>query len=893
MNVLRVWIARARDLVRERQVDSDLRAELDGHVAEATEEYIRQGRSPEEARRAALRSFGGIAQTQEAHRDARSFLWLDLVRRDLRHAARSLRRSPIFTVVAILTLAIGIGAVTALFSVLDGVVLKPLAFPDADHIVSVVNRYSDLSGSPASGQRRAPLLTGGDAIDIAAERGIFDAFAYYQGGEIGVQLADRAEFVGVQFVHPDFFRVFGIAPVAGRPFNLDDAEQSVVVSEGFASRNFGGAAGALDQAIFIEDHTYHVVGVMPATMRFPERTEVWAAAPLLPKNRNRSGHNYRAVARLASGKSIEGVDARLDALAGRLAAAFPVTNHDKTFDAIPLRDNMVSQVRPMLLVLMGAVVLLLLIACANVANLMLARGEAHVREVAVRTALGASRGRIVGQLLIESLVLAGVACGLGLLVAYGGTRGLLRFGTSFVPLPRLQDVHMDWRVLSFSIALSLVTTVVCGLAPALRASRVSVTDALNHGGTRGTLGGRSRGMRSGLVVAQIALSCMLAVNAGLLLRSFVRLTEAPLGFTRDGVLVIYAHAPARGSIFEQSGLDNYLRVGRFFDDLLDRLRGQPNVISAGAAMGLPTGQYDSNGSYAVEGRQSFTGDFRLLPSAGFRLASPRYFQTIGVPLLRGREFDEGDTFERTPVAIVSQSLARQTFGDEDPLGHRIMCGLDRVDVWMTIVGVVGDVRQDSPASAPVPQLYMPLRQHPYVANEVQIVVRTRIAPELLIPTVTQIVHAANPEVATKFTTLDASVDNSIAAPRFRATLVSTFAALALLLALTGVYAVMSYTTAQRTAEFGLRIAIGARAIDVVRLVVSGASRLTIVGVVVGLLLALATSRVISTMLFGVTTTDVATYAGVLVLAMPLAAVAAAIPALRAARVDPLLALRTD
>jgi predicted permease len=893
VSALRVWLARARDLVRERQVDRDLRAEIAGHIAEATEEYIRQGRLPEEARRAALRSFGGVAQTEEAHRDARSFLWLDLVRRDLRHAARSLRRSPTFTVVAVLTLAVGIGAVTALFSVLDGVVLKPLAFPDSDRIVSVANRYGDLTGSLASGQRQTPLLTGGDAIDIAAERGIFDAFAHYHGGEVGVQLADRAVFVGVQFVHPDFFRVFGIAPVAGRPFNVDDAERSVVVSEGFASRNFGSAVGALDQSVFIEDHTYLVVGVMPSTMRFPERTEVWAAAAVLPKNRNRSGHNYRAVGRLASGMSIEEADARLDALAGRLAAAFPVTNHDKTFGAIPLRDNMVSQVRPMLLVLMGAVVLLLLIACANVANLMLARGEAHVRELGVRAALGASRGRIIAQLLMESLMLAGLACGLGLLVAYGGTRGLLRFGTSYVPLPRLQEVHMDWRVLSFSIALSLVTTVVCGLAPALRASRISVTDALNQGGTRGALGGRSRGMRSGLVVAQIALSCMLAVDAGLLLRSFVRLTEAPLGFTRDGVLVIYAHAPARGSIFDQSGLDNYLRVGRFFDDLLGRLRRQPNVVSAGAAMGLPTGQYDSNGSYAVEGRQSFTGDFRLLPSAGFRLASPRYFQTIGVSLLRGREFDDGDVYERTPVAIISQSLARQQFPNDNPLGHRIMCGLDRSDVWMTIVGVVGDVRQDSPASAPVPQLYMPLRQHPYTANEVQVVIRTRIAPELMIPTAMQIVHAANPEVATKFTTLAASVDNSIAAPRFRATLVSTFAAVALLLALTGVYAVMSYTTAQRTAEFGLRVAMGARAIDVVRLVLAGASRLTLVGVVVGLLLALATSRIVSTMLFGVTTTDAATYAGVLVLAMPLVAAASAIPALSAARVDPLVALRAD
>jgi predicted permease len=400
-------------------------------------------------------------------------------------------------------------------------------------------------------------------------------------------------------------------------------------------------------------------------------------------------------------------------------------------------------------------------------------------------------------------------------------------------------------------------------------------------------------MRSGLLVAQIALSCTLAINAGLLFRSFVSLTDTPLGFQSAGILVMYAHAPARGSLFEKSGLDNYLQAGRFFDEVLTHLRRRPEVIAAGGVMGLPTGQYDSNGAYAVEGKQTFSGDFRLLPSAGFRLASSGYFATLGIPLVRGRDFTEGDVYDRPFVAIISQSLARQTFGDENPLGHRIMCGFDQPDRWMTVVGVVGDVRQASPASPPGPELYMPLRQHPYAANEVQVVVRSRVRPESLIGTVQQIVRSANPDVAMKFTTLEASVNNSIAGPRFRATLVSTFASLALLLALAGIYAVMSYTTAQRTAEFGLRVALGAQTGDVVRLVLAAASRLTLVGVAVGLMLALATSRVVSTMLFGVSNTDATTYVGVLLLAMPLVMAAAAIPALRAARVDPLSALKSE
>lgn len=787
-----------------------------------------------------------------------------------------------------MTLALGIAAVTTLFSVLDGVVLKPLGYPDADRIVSVTNRYSERTGAA-----RTAAIAGGDEIDIAAERDVFAAVAYYQGGEMGVQVADRAEFVGARLVHPDFFQVFGIAPVAGRPFNVDDAQRSAIVSAGFAERNFGSPAGALHKSVFIENRPYDIVGVMPAVMQFPANTDVWAAAPTEPYNRNRTGHNYRVVAKLAAGVPVEVANAQLSALAERLAAAFPDSNKGKTFVAIPLRDNLVSQVRPTLYLLMGAVGLLLLIACANVANLMLARGAVRAREIAVRAALGASRHHIIRQLLIESLVLAVIACGLGLLVVYVGLPALLRFGAQYVPLPRLQDIQVDWRVLAFSVSVSLLTTVVCGLVPAIQASRVSVRNALSQGGTRGTLGGSSIAMRNGLVVAQIALSCMLAVNAGLLFRSFVSLTEAPLGFQSEGVLVMYAHAPARGSIFDKSGLDNYLRVGRFFDDVLARLRQLPDVMSAGGAMGLPTGQYDSNGAYAIEGKHTFSGDFRQLPSAGFRLASPGYFETLGIPILRGRDFSEDDVYERQFVAVISESLAKQTFGDEDPLGHRVMCGFDQPDKWMTIVGVVGDVRQASPASQPGPELYMPLRQHPFAANEVQVVLRSRVPPESLTGAVQEVVRSANPEVAMKFTTLEASVNNSIAASRVRATLVSTFASFALLLALAGIYAVMSYTTAQRTAEFGLRVALGAKSGDVVRLVLTGASRLTIAGVAIGLLLALATSRVVTTMLFGVTNTDLTTYLGVLLLAMPLVIAAAAVPALRAARVDPLVALKSE
>ena len=883
MSALRRFLLRLHNFLRPGRTEPDLAREVASHLALLEDEFIRRGMTPEEARLAARRAFGGVEQTKELHRDARSFGWLDDARRDLRLAVRTLRRAPGFTAAIVLTLALGVGANTAMFSVISGVVLKPLGYPDADRIVVVLNRWTD------TGQTQ-PNLAGGDEIDIRARRGTFDALAYYQGGEVGVRIADRAEFTGTVFVHPDFFRVFGVPPAAGRLFNRDDAQRSAIVSLGFAERNFRSAAGALEQPLSIGSRPYEIVGVMPVAMRFPARTEVWAAAPVEPNNRNRGGHNYLAVGRLAPGVSLEAANADLSALAIQLARSFPDTNLRKTFVAVPLRDNLVSRVRATLFVMMGAVALVLLIACANVANLILARASGRSRELAVRAALGAGRRHVVSQLLAESLVLALVGGAVGLLFARVGLETLLRFGSRYVPLPRLDDVQTDGRVLLFTAAVSVLTAVAFGLVPARQASRGDVSAALNQSGARGTLGAGSSRIRNGLVVVQIALSFILAINAGLLFRSFAALTDTPLGFRTQGILVAYANAPARGSIFDQSGLDDYLRVGQLFADVFARLGQIPGVISAGGAMGLPTGQYDSNGSYAVEGKQTFGGDFHRLPSAGFRLASPGYFRTMAIPVLRGREFDDGDRYERPFVAVISESLARESFGAGDPIGHRIMCGFDS-DKWMTIVGVVGDVRQASPASPPGPQLYMPLRQHPYAATNVQMVMRTSVAPESLIGAVRQTVRSMRPDVAMKFTTMEASVNDSIAAPRFRMTLVSTFATLALMLAVAGMYAVMSYVTAQRTSEFGLRVALGAKAADVVRLVLRGAARLVAVGVALGLALALATSRIVTNMLFGITPMDTQAYAGALLLALPLTFLAAIVPAIRAARVDPMIALR--
>jgi predicted permease len=460
---------------------------------------------------------------------------------------------------------------------------------------------------------------------------------------------------------------------------------------------------------------------------------------------------------------------------------------------------------------------------------------------------------------------------------------LLRVSSDRVPLPRLNDVHVDRLVLLFGTAISLGSSLIFGLVPAWQASRVDLQDALKQGGARGPLGGRSPRLRNGLVIAQIALSFVLAVGAGLLMRTFLALNSAQMGFRSDGILVMYAHAPART-------LDEQLGVGRLFERLFGELSQLPGVKSVAGAMGLPTGQYGSNGLYAVEGKHAFAPG-RRLPHAGFELASPGYFATLGIPLLRGREFSSRDEYNAPFVAIISEALARETFPNEDPLGKRVQCGLDSPN-WMTIVGVVGDVRQDSPASAPAPQLYMPLKQHPFHANELQVVLRTAIEPGSLTGAARQKVRALNPEIAVKFTTLEEMVADSIARPRFQMFLVSAFAGLALLLVMAGVYGVMSYVTTQRSSEFGLRMAMGAAPGDLVGLVLRSAIQLAGVGLGLGFLLSLAAGRAMSSLLFGLKPLDFITYLAVFCAVLPVVLLAAAVPARRASRIDPLSSLRT-
>jgi putative ABC transport system permease protein len=766
---------------------------------------------------------------------------------ELRQSLRTISRNPGFTALCALTLALGIGTTTAVFSVVDAVLLQPLRFPEPDRIVTVTTQqFNRLSITPR--------LSGGDFVDVRASNKVFDVISMYYGGEVGVQLRGTAEFTGVWWVNPQFFTAIG-----------QPATQGVVVSAPFAARHFGDPSHAIGQSIQVENRAYQIARVLDGP-RFPDKADVWLPADYMPENLNRTAYNYRVLARLKPGVSPEQAQANLTSMATQ------ISDGQKNFLVTPLRDQLVRPVRQTLYLLLGAVFLVLLIACANVSNLLLARSTVRAKEIAVRAALGASRPRLMRQLLLESGILALLGGLGGVVLAWWGTRTLLHFAPA--NLPRTTEIGMNLPVLTFAFGIALLSAVLFGVLPALQTSRSEFSG-------RGVLKSGSHRLRNSLVIAEIALSFVLATGAGLFFRSFLALNSVEMGFQANRMLVMYAHAPAKT-------LAEHTEVSRKLDDeLLPSISRLPGVESASAVMGLPTGVYGSNGRFEVAG----------IPNKGeanFSLSSPHYFTTLRIPLLLGRDFTARDNPDSPGVAIVSQSLVRQMFHGQNPLGRQLTNGLDQITMKpMTIVGVVGDVRQNTPGATPDPTIYMPLRQHPFRANEVQVIVRTSGPPSAQTSAVRSLAQTFSPTMALKFTTLDDMVADSVSAPRFQTFLATTFGALALLLAMAGIYGVMSYMVSQRTQELGLRMALGAATSDVIRLVMSKAAILVGLGLCVGTALSLASSRLIGTLLFGLTATDPATYLLVFVAVGAIAALAAAGPAWRAARIDPMVALRDE
>jgi predicted permease len=799
-----------------------------------------------------------------------------MLAQDLRYAFRQLRRNPGFALTAILTLALGIGATTAVFSVVEQMLLTQLPYRDADRIVALETFFTDK-------QHLHPRVTGGDYQDMTSDSA-FAAVAYYEGGQMGVQLSDHATFTQIEAVSPQFADVFGVHPLSGVLFRKGDASHQALVSAVFADAELGGVTAAIGKLVGVESESYQVVGVMPRGFDFPQRTSVWLGASATPDNLNRNSYNYHAVARLRDGVNVEQAQLRLHALSIHLAKQFPVDHAHVDLRAVPLRDALTGSVRTSLWLWLGAVGVLLLIACANVAHLQLVRISAQGHALAVRGALGASRARIVASVLLEAALVSLLGGTAGLLLSIPSTKLLMHMLAS--QLPRSMSATPDPRLLSFCLLLAAVVTVLSAALPCCWAARRDLAAALSRG-TRSSSTDRGTALwRRGLLALEIALSFLLVTTSGLLLRTLQHIHEAPLGFAADNRLIVYAHAPAHGLA---EGQKRVVELAQ----LTDQLGALPGVQSAAQTMGLPAGQYGSNGYYAITSKGQSMGQSGL-PHANFSLAGPGYFKAMQIPLLQGRDVTAADTYGSQPVALISASLARQSFGNSSPLGQRIICGLDEDSMrGATIVGVVGDVRQDSPADDPTPALYMPLAQHPYLANEVQIVLRTATAPATLIPAVRQRTLAADAAIAIRFTTMDDALAMATQPQQLRSELLTAFATLALLLAAVGMYSVTSYTVAQQVREIGIRMALGADRATVAREVMASAAKSGLLGIGLGVLVSVEASRVLSRFLVGVPALDPVSYgvaAGLLVTA---AALAALIPARRAASTEPMVALRTE
>jgi len=792
---------------------------------------------------------------------------------DIKYALRSLRKDPGFTILAVLVMALGIGANTAVFSVVNAVLLRPLAYRDAGRIVTLGSLWKSHA---TEGNVSAP-----DFHDWHDQSTSFAAMAYYDDDTSPVVGGAIAEVTHIAEVTPEFFDVFSVRPVRGRGLSPDEwtSGASVVIGFPYWQKHFGGTGDMAGRSVRIGEKSFAVVGVMAPGFDFPDKTAIWLPAnSLFPETASRSAHNYVAVGRLQPWVSLEQARAEMASIGARLEREYPESNRNESVAVTPMQERMVGNIRLTLYLLLGAVALILLIACANMANLLLARGSARSREMAIRAAIGASRGRIVRQLITESAVLAAISGAAGVLVAVWCISALVALAPANVP--RLAEANLDSRVLAFTFAVSMLASLIFGLAPAVQASRVDLNDALKQNATRTGAGSGTKRIRSVLVVAEIALSAVLLCGAGLLLRSFQALLSVPLGFRADHMLVMAASVPA-------SNLEGQLRASELYRDVLAKVESLPGVSSA-SLVRTPPGGWASNGSYHIDHKP--TGGSAGAPQAVFSVVSGGAFRTLGIPLRAGRDFDNSDSFDAPFTVIVNESLVRRSFPGQDPLGHTVYCGFDSPKP-MTIVGVVADIHQFGPAAEAWPELYMPYQQHP--KTEMRLIAHTVGDPLALSETVRRLVQSLSPDMPVEFSTMEEKLAEGVAAPRFRTLLLTAFAAVAVLLAMVGVYGIMAYVVGQRAGEIGLRMALGAGSRDVVRLILRQALALTGLGVAIGLTGAVAATTVLRSMLFEIKTTDPLTYLGVTALMLLATLAASYIPARRAVSLDPLAALRQE
>jgi putative ABC transport system permease protein len=874
-------VTRLLNLFRRRRdrLERDLDRELRYHLDRRVEGLIKAGLSEPEARRQASLELGGVPQVQEAVRDTWMWRWLDALMRDVRYAMRSLSKSWGFTLGAGAILALTIGANIAIFSVVNTVLLQPLPYADAERLVSVETFWTNTG-------RSSEDVSGADFLDWQTQSDVFEKMAVSYGNtDTALVVGNRAVFARDLYVSADFFAVLGQTASAGRLLTerdvpSGDAEPTVaVVAYQWAVTHFGSDEGAIGQTITVYGNAMEIVGVAAPAFRYPGATDVWA--PWLTTNggTNRSNHNYHAVGKLKAGVDLTRARAQMRAIGDNLARQYP-ENRLKTVALIPLQERLTGNVQATLWMLMSGVGVVWLIGCANIANLLLARATGRAREIALRAALGAGRGRVVRQLLSESCVLAGVSGLAGLLLGSLLVRALVALSPA--TLPRLEDVQVDTTVLLFALGLSLVSTTIFGLVPALHASRLDLSEALKRGGAKGTVSGASTRLRSALLVAEVALSVVLLATAGLLMRSLLALQHVDLGFTTDRVLVAFTEYAVKEDVEE-------IRTrSRFYADLLDRLRVVPGVKAAAGVAYLGMGREPRTArDYFVQGRSE--GQPGERPQAELHAITADYFKTLEIPVRAGRDFDRADMPERPRVAIINESLARTGFPGESPLGQRIRTN-SRAP-WMEIVGVVAETRWQDPRHPAPPVIFVPSTQD--WGNSLSILARTSVDERSLAGTLRSLLHDANPTVPVRFETMEELFDSALAYPRFRAQVIGLFAGVSALLAAVGIFSVLAYLVGQRTRELAVRRALGARAADVILLIVGQGLRLIAIGLVLGLAGALALARFLTGLLYEISPWDAGTYLGTIAVIGSAALLATLLPAIRAATISPLVALQQE
>jgi putative ABC transport system permease protein len=876
---IRIWLSLGR-------ANDEFEQELEEHLAMLTEENVRRGMAPAEAKRAARMRLGGITQLAETNRELKGLPLLETLLQDTRYALRMLCKNPGFTAVVVLTLALGIGANTAIFSVVYAVLLKPLPYAKPEQLFNVFEAEPQ-EGVSGTGWSYANFT------ELREQNHVFSEVAGSQFHQLTLTGRGEPAVVNASVVTPELFSVLEQKPLAGRVFFPDDGKRGApavaVVSESLWREFFGADAHLIGSSINLDKRSFTVVGIMPASFRFPQLTEsqqVWIPLvqdPLFGSwMERRGGHWLRVTGRLKPGISMAQVQTELDAIGARLAKEFPAENSGWVVRMVPLQEMIVGKVKSALLVLLGAVGLVLLIACANIANLLLTRATSRAREIAVRATLGAGRARLVRQLLSETAVLGLLGGVIGIALAYWGVRAL----SSLLPesVPRVNAIRVDNTVLGFAVLLSALASFAFGLAPALFAGNSNLQASLREGGGRTGESGNRRRTRNLLAAGEVALAMVLLVAAGLLLRSFSKLMAVSPGF--DGQHIVKADISLPQ--FQYSKPQQWTA---FSDELLRRIQARPGLRDSAVAVPRPIVDgfvnlgFDIAGNPPVSAGSSRTADYVSV--------SPEYFRVMGIPLMAGRFFDQHDNSSAPRVTLISEAMARHYFPNQDPLGKRLIFGFPPDGAAeREIVGVVGDVRDVALGQDPGPMMYVPYAQAPFWGAN--LVAKSTLSTSSVAAAIREEVRKLDKDLpVTDVATMTEIVEASVAQARFRTFLLALFAAMALLLAATGIFGVISYSVSCRTNEIGIRVALGASSGSILGTVFRETLILASIGLAIGLPCALAASHLIGHMLFGVSANDPATLGAVALALAAVAAMAGYVPARRAVRVDPMIALRHE